>query len=231
MPLRLRPGVVLVDKHESRSGIPEHLTSLGASVRLTHLEVGDYMLPGDILVERKTVRDFVSSLLDGRLFEQAVNLSSSSKNPTILIEGDWREVLAESGVREEALWGALASLGYDFKLTILHTPGPLETAKLLYVVSRRTEGEEIRVKPKRKKGGLEELQVEVVSSLPGVGPTRARRLLENLGSVRAVFNADPGQLSRAGGIPYEISLAIHRLINTRYGEPPPRDSQRRINHF
>ncbi|HDD56756.1 MAG TPA: hypothetical protein ENG18_01900, partial [Nitrososphaeria archaeon] len=53
MHLRLKPGVIVVDKREERSGIPSLLRELGISVRYEMLEVGDYLLPGDILVERK----------------------------------------------------------------------------------------------------------------------------------------------------------------------------------
>ena len=156
MSLRLRPGVVVVDKREEKSGVPEHLLELGVSVRLEFLEVGDYLLPGDVLVERKTARDFLSSLIDGRLFEQAANLASSSENPTLIIEGDLSEALERFG-RGEAFWGALASLGYDFKLTLLYTPGSMETAELLAAISKRKreKREEVYLKPRRKRGSLE----------------------------------------------------------------------------
>lgn len=220
-----------MDKREERSGVPAHLAELGVSVRLEHLEVGDYVLPGDVVVERKTARDFVSSLIDGRLFEQASNLASASQNPTIVVEGGLREALEWFG-REEAFWGALASLGYDFRLTIFYTPGVRETAKLLAAISKRRkgEGEGVYLKPRRKRGSVEELQLAIVASLPGVGAARARRLLERLGSVRAVFNAEPRELARFGGIPYETSKEIYRLINSEY-PGRSREGQEKINHF
>lgn len=39
------------------------------------LSVGDYVLTRDICLERKEIRDFVSSLKSGRLFEQVRKLS------------------------------------------------------------------------------------------------------------------------------------------------------------
>jgi len=90
--LRLKPGVVVVDKREEKSGVPKILLKLGVSLRYEFLEVGDYLLPGDILIERKEVGDFLSSLLDGRLFDQASNLVEVSENPTILIEGDFSKI-------------------------------------------------------------------------------------------------------------------------------------------
>ena len=84
----LKPGIVIVDRREEKSAVPSLLIKHGLSVRFDVLEVGDYALPGDILIERKTVNDFISSILDGRLFDQALNLSKASNNPTFIIEGD-----------------------------------------------------------------------------------------------------------------------------------------------
>ncbi|OYT68175.1 MAG: hypothetical protein B6U65_00235 [Candidatus Wolframiiraptor sp. EX4484-121] len=230
MMLRLKPGVVVVDKREERSGVPRMLSRLGISLRYELLEVGDYLLPGDILIERKEVGDFLSSLLDGRLFDQASNLVEASENPTILIEGDFSRVFARFENRA-AVWGAVASLGYDFKITLLYTPSPEETANLIAMISKRTPSrEEIHLKPKKKRADIHELQLNIVASLPGVGAARAKRLLEKLGTIRAVFSADAGQLSRLGGIPYETSLKIFKLLNTRYGEEAER-RQEKIDDF
>jgi len=230
MMLRLKPGVVVVDKREERSGVPRMLSRLGISLRYELLEVGDYLLPGDILIERKEVGDFLSSLLDGRLFDQASNLVEASENPTILIEGDFSRVFARFENRA-AVWGAVASLGYDFKITLLYTPSPEETANLIAMISKRTPSrEEIHLKPKKKRADIHELQLNIVASLPGVGAARAKRLLEKLGTIRAVFSADAGQLSRLGGIPYETSLKIFKLLNTRYGEEAGR-RQEKIDDF
>jgi len=231
MHLRLKPGVIVVDKREERSGIPSLLRELGISVRYEMLEVGDYLLPGDILVERKSARDFISSLLDGRLFDQSSNLISSSSNPTIIVEGDLKNALKHFE-KPMAIWGALASLGYDFKITLFYTPDVGETAALLAAISKRKIGgkEEVYLKPKKKTGGLEDLQLSIVASLPGVGTARARKLLEGFRTIKAIFNADPAQLSRIGNLPYETSVKICDLINSEYRGGKP-ESQSKIDYF
>lgn len=52
------------------------------------LTVGDYILTPDICVERKSVRDLVSSLRNGRLYNQAETMLQHYKNPLLLIEFD-----------------------------------------------------------------------------------------------------------------------------------------------
>lgn len=65
------PGIqIYCDMRETRSGILEQLATLGAKPIVGELETGDYVLSGDLVVERKTAVDFVASILDGRLFNQ-----------------------------------------------------------------------------------------------------------------------------------------------------------------
>lgn len=226
-----KPGIVIVDRREEKSTVPSLLMRRGLSVRFDMLEVGDYALTGDILIERKTVNDFISSILDGRLFDQALNLSKASNNPTFIIEGDIKNGLIYFE-NVNAFWGALASLTYDFKQTVFFTNSPEDTATLITVIAKRKKGkeEDIWVKPKRKKATLNELQMLVLTSLPGVGPKTAKRLLKTLGSLREVFNAEPNVLSTVGRIPAERSLKIYELINAKYKEDRG-NQQSKIDRF
>lgn len=227
----LKSGMVIVDKREKRSSVPSLLIKHGLSVRFDILDVGDYALPGDVLIERKTVSDFVSSILDGRLFGQALNLSRVSANPTFIIEGDIKNCLTFFE-NVNAFWGALASLMYDFKIRAFFTNSPEDTATLVYVIANRRKkgGGDIWVKPKKKKASVEELQIFILTSLPGIGPTTAKRLLKALGSLREVFNAEPNVLSTLGKISSEKSKQIYELINAKYSDYKNRQ-QSKIDGF
>ena len=52
------------------------------------LTVGDYVLTPEICVERKSVRDLITSLRNGRLYNQAETMLQHYKNPLLLIEFD-----------------------------------------------------------------------------------------------------------------------------------------------
>src|SRR5437879_10208592 len=84
----------MADERERASGIPEELKSLGARVEYRVLDVADY-LTGDYSVERKSVRDFIGSVFDGRLFDQAYRLSKSYDNVLLIVEGDINQRLEE----------------------------------------------------------------------------------------------------------------------------------------
>ena len=77
-------------------------------VHITHLRVGDYIIDGGVVVERKTYADFATSLVDGRLFPQAAALAQSPHRPVVLLEGP--KPLRMPDVHPHALKGAIVSL-------------------------------------------------------------------------------------------------------------------------
>ena len=48
----------------------EKLRQRGSRVEVKQLDFGDFVVSGDVVIERKTLDDFVKSIYDGRLFSQ-----------------------------------------------------------------------------------------------------------------------------------------------------------------
>ena len=69
----LKKPIIIADIHEKNSLTLANLTELGAELQITSLQVGDYIV-GDIVIERKTFQDFISSMLSKRLIQQLINM-------------------------------------------------------------------------------------------------------------------------------------------------------------
>ncbi|KAI9370672.1 hypothetical protein BJX61DRAFT_80683 [Aspergillus egyptiacus] len=82
------PPRVVVDVREFRSALPSLLHGNNMVIIPCQLTVGDYILTPDICVERKSVRDLLSSLRNGRLYNQAETMLQHYKSPLLLIEFD-----------------------------------------------------------------------------------------------------------------------------------------------
>lgn len=82
------PPRVVVDVREFRSALPSLLHGNNMIVIPCQLTVGDYILTPDICVERKSIRDLISSLKNGRLYNQAETMMQYYKSPLLLIEFD-----------------------------------------------------------------------------------------------------------------------------------------------
>jgi ERCC4-type nuclease len=82
------PRTIIVDDREAGSPVPAALQQLpGVRVIFKRLPVGDYVIDGRCVFERKTVVDFAESIADGRLFAQATRLVSLTQLAALLLEG------------------------------------------------------------------------------------------------------------------------------------------------
>jgi ERCC4-type nuclease len=169
------------------------------------------------LFERKTAADFAQSLIDGRLFDQAKRMASSNLRPAYIIEGTAAEWSA-LGLSRESLQGALVTLMLIFDLPVFRSADPAESARLIvYTGSQLNRARDpdylpswpAKARPKRKRTK----QLRILQSLPGVGPDRAKRLLERFGTVRACFDAPVEELQKVEGIGPKTAAAIDAVIS------------------
>jgi len=209
--------VVVADSRELGALVTRELAKLGALVKSETLQVGDFILSDRVVVERKEIDDFAASIIDGRLFEQAVKLKDAYMKPVIIVEG---QTLTGSGrVRPEAMMGAYASLLVDYGIPIVLTQKPSETAQLIFAISRREqlEGKRTpRIMTLNKPKSLQEEQEFVVSSLPNIDNTRAKKLLTTFHTPQRVFQASKEELMSVQGIGEKISEEIRRVVATNY---------------
>lgn len=197
-----QPVAIIADDREAGSGVVEALRRLGqVDVQVQRLTVGDYFVDDHLLVERKTFKDLAVSIIDGRLFRQAIRLANASYIPMLIIEGSRRE-LDQMRIRREALQGALINVSLILGIPVLRSQHPYETAQLILMANRQVDTVSrgaIQRHGYRPKGKLRR-QLFVLQSLPGIGPKRADQLLDRFGSVSAVITASTEQLAAVDSI-------------------------------
>ncbi len=210
---------IIADEREKPSGVPEAVRSLGASVEYRLLDIADYVV-GTYAVERKSVRDFVSSLYSGRLFDQAHRLGQAYETIFLIVEGDlWEELGRARNPR--SLWGALISSVLDFGLNTFFAPDEKQTAQFLVTLGRggrhrRGSGGPPLIVRKPRTPDLKRVQISVLSSLPGVGPRMAEQLLGHFGSLRKVLAASLTEMSVGAGLGKARALNLVKLLDAGY---------------
>jgi DNA excision repair protein ERCC-4 len=209
------PLRIAVDDRERADG--KVLAALAAreDVRLeiVRLEVGDYRVERRVVVERKTAADLAASLIDGRLFRQAAALALARERAVLVLEGrdmDWRD----TGVRREALQGALIAIGVFFGVAVLQSDGSEETARLLVYIGRQAQraAQGGLPRPGYRPKGKRARQLFLLQGLPGVGPARAARLLERFGTVQAVVTASADDLATVDGIGHKTAAKMRWAV-------------------
>jgi Fanconi anemia group M protein len=212
---------IVADQRELDSHIARDLsTREGITTRLETLEVGDYVLSDRVVVERKSVSDFLDTLLgeDRSMFEQVKDATRNYARPVVVIEGE--DLYGERNVHPNAIRGALSSLAVDFGASVLFTRDAEDTADLLEVIARREQEDddrEVRVHGKKSQRTLEEQQEYVVSSIGEVGPVTARALLDHFGSVEAVMTASEDELLEVKGVGQVTAERIREVVSGDYG--------------
>ncbi|HJU13792.1 MAG TPA: ERCC4 domain-containing protein [Candidatus Nitrosotalea sp.] len=204
---------MVIDERERKSGIPDLLKEVGVMVEMKNLPVGDYIVAPETVIERKSVHDFISSVFDGRLFDQCNRLKEHFESPAIIIEGNIDEVLK---ITENPLvfYGAVSSVVLDFKIPVVPTPNASNTAKLLVAMCARqgkTKGPFL--KKIRKGGDVQRQQLSVLCSLPGVGEKLASRMLGKFGSPAKSLNASIAELSKIEGMGESRAQKIRKLLD------------------
>ena len=206
---------IIVDEREKKSGIPDLLKAVGVNIEIKTLPVGDYIVAPEIVVERKSIRDLISSIFDGRLFDQCNRLREHFQHPVILMEGNVDEI-EEFTENPLVFYGAISSIALDFKIPVLPTPNATHTAKLLVSMSSRKDATKGPFLKKIKKSSdLQRQQLSVLCSLPGVGEKLATRMLEKFGTPLRVLGASSVELSKVEGLGKERAKKIKEMLESK----------------
>jgi Fanconi anemia group M protein len=196
------------------------LSAAGCVVERQTLSVGDFVLSERLVAERKSRADFESSIIDGRLFEQAQRLTKAYQRAVVVVEGeraDGSEAGKTGRINRRALLGAYSSLVSDFGISLFFTRNPEATAELLAAMAHHEQvarKSPMRVMAKPKALGVEQYQRAIIEVLPGVGPQMAKALLRHFGSPAQVLAADEKALQEVEGMGPKRAKLIRRMLDS-----------------
>lgn len=208
--------VVFADTREGNSKVIRHLSEMEIDVKVRAMAVGDYQVSDEVVIERKTAKDFVDSIVDKRLFKQARSLMEEFKRPLIILEGD---DLYNGMINPNAIRGSIASIALDFGISIIPTRNAQDTAAMIKRIAIREQSGEktpIQIRTDKKPVNLWEQQLFIIESLPNIGPVNAKNLLEHFGTVANIINASESQLQEVEGIGKKTAANIRKVVDSKY---------------
>ena len=206
---------IIVDERERKSGIPDLLKAVGMGVEMKTLPIGDYIVAPETIVERKSIKDLMASVFDGRLYDQCTRLKEHFAYPIVLIEGNVDEI-EEITDNPLVFYGALSRVTLEFKIPIIPTPSASHTAKLLVPMCSKKDGPTgPYLKKIKKSSNLETQQLSTLCSLPGIGEKFAVRMLEKFGTPSKVFSATTSELAKVEGLGEARAKKIKNMLTTK----------------
>lgn len=198
------------------------------------LPLGDLLIARNadsLILERKTVSDFVGSIRSNRLWTQLLGLMKRNEilgykigRRLLVIHGGFWEYTNVSRLNEQRFWasvlGALLQIEfvYDTPVIVCENNYAFETF-LRILVQREAKGKNSGLPKGRwyRKSfrNLPEKDVKqyVLDSIPMIGEAKAKILLESFGSISKIANSSIEELAKVPGIGQTRAKEIYNILH------------------
>ncbi len=206
---------VIVDQRERNTSLLKRLEEIGVSIEVRTLPIADYIISDRIAIERKSLHDFESSIMSGRLFEQLGRMKEHYASPIVILEGEPGEFRLKGNV----ISSAIAHVYVEYGAGILVSYSPENTADMIKSIAKYEQYGNARapsLKGSAKAYADSQFQEYVIGNLPGVGPKLARSLLKHFGSISSIVGASVGDLTKVEKIGKVKAERIHGILHSTY---------------
>ena len=168
-------------------------------------------------IERKTLTDFLNSIIDKRIITQLISLKENFDIPLLVIEGE-QNIYRIRNFHPNSIRGMLSAIAIDLQIPTLYTKNEKDTASYIETIAKRIESKrkDISLLKKRKPLELTELQEYIIESFPGIGPTIAKNLLKKFKTVKKIVNAEEKELLEVEKLGKKKVKEIKRVLEEDY---------------
>jgi len=205
---------IIIDYREKNSLVASELIKLGFEIEFRELKVADYLVK-NTAIERKTVGDFISSMINRRLIRQLEELQQY-ENKLLILEGIEEHELYNddktNGVSANSIRGFLLSISLKHKIPIIFSKDYKDTARYIELIARKKETG-MGIRPIKKVLNKKEQMQFILEGFPGIGPKIAKKLLEEFKTLRNIFDASEEELEKLIGKKADI---IKKLVDENY---------------
>jgi len=184
---------IIVDTREKQSLVASFLAEQKANIKFEHLEIADYLIEAQqtIAIERKTFNDFISSMINKRLFQQLNDLKKY-ENPILIIEGKQE---TENKNLNKAANSLILSIITEYKIPIIFSENEKQTAEILILLAEKQEKpkQELAIRQSKTFKNLQEQKQFILEGFPGIGPTITKKLLEKFKTIKEILNTEKNE--------------------------------------
>lgn len=215
--------VQISDKEQKRIKEAEtYYTELGCETKVSNLEIGDYIFNDKVVFEYKTISDFVASIQDTRVFNEAINQAENFDYHYVVIHGnehDRTKCLAMTKhyrpVNLFQYLGAIASINRYSTVIECYSPFIREAFYKMYIQAKKDLQQKPIVKkfPRKDKNPAYNYLSYCVY---GVNSKRASEICSQLDlhTLEDLLYLDHHQLTNIDGIGPKLADRILTTIST-----------------
>jgi ERCC4-type nuclease len=213
--------VQISDKEQDRKPQAEkYFQKLGCETEVTNLKYGDYVFDGKVAVEYKTMADFISSIQDNRVFNEAINQAENYDWHYVLIHGnehDRAKCLAMTKhyvpVDLFQFHGAIASINRYSTVIECYSPFINEAFYKMFIQAKK----DLSTKPIVKRHGKKDKNTAfniLTNDIYGINWKKAQAIVQthNLRTIADLFKLTKEDLIQIDGIADKTATNIINQI-------------------
>lgn len=203
---------IIIDHREKNSLVIAHLKELNYKIEFKQLPVADYLI-NNIAIERKTIPDLRSSIINKRIFQQLEEIKQYPQH-LLIIEGLAKGSLLESkGIHANAIRGFLLTATTKLGIPLIYTYSEADTARYIDVLARKNDNKELSIRAtKSQLSDKDQLQF-ILEGFPNIGPVASQKLLTKFKTLKKIANTTLQELQDVLGKKAET---FHKLLNTKF---------------
>jgi len=201
---------------------------------VVRLPLGDLLIVGDsgaLVVERKTVSDFVSSIRSNRLWDQLLRLMKTEeilgyevKRRLLVIHGGFWEYTNVSSVDNRRFWssifGALLEILFVYDTPFVVCENNYAYEVFLRILLDREEKGKHNGLPKARwyrkpvsRLPVKEVKLYLLDAIPMIGEVQAKNLLDYYGSISNIAKSTKSELMCVKGIGEKRAEKIYEIFH------------------
>lgn len=222
--------MITIDDRE-KSALKEYViseaTRLNMPYKIERLKVGDYV-HGECCFEAKSTHDFLASAISGRIWNQIDNMDRNYQNNVVIIYGEMKDALTYTQhsfskmpernrqiMLRTKFYGAMGAMVLDYDVKPFWVPNVEEAARIITSICKMSKVERVIKSPKIIKTLTStDMRIDILSTIKGVSPAKAKLLLETFGSIMEIGEATTEEIASLPKFGNTVAKRIIEALNT-----------------
>jgi len=208
--------MIIIDIREP-DYLKKRLEKKGIKVKKEILDIGDFLLPNDVIIERKE-DDIIQSIKSGRIFNQLHHLKEYKHPILVIINKNLWKIFYKSRSRyiDKAFFGFLSTCIYKFNIPVVILDDKeefIEFVSRLYNDITSGKKGKVPVAKIKKDIPLEKRKAMILAQVRGMSYEKARKLLDKYKSIVNVGKQPIEKLMKVEGIGKKTAQYIKEELN------------------
>jgi len=223
---------LLIDSRENSELtelVIENCDKMNIPYEKTWMDVGDYVF-ATVCVEAKSSFDFLQSVINKRLWNQIDNMDATYLSNVVIVYGSFNDALEnyltyvntgqnkgnQARMLKNKFDGAFGKIILDTDCSIVWVNDARKAARLISVICKMQPIDREIHMPSlvRKRIATTDLRIDVLCTVKGISPKKAKLLINKFGSIMEIGEASIEEISQLEGFGKVTAKRLIDVLNT-----------------